>query len=99
MSGTPKPERYVVYWPDYALRARIARRDGCAPEDVDPAHYEASRDFDRLADARAFLTSEAMAWDDSRSTRADVGGWIEERVSIVYDPRLGWDWAQERIET
>jgi hypothetical protein len=87
MSGTTKPARYVVYWPDYALRARIARRDGCAPEDVDPARYEVGRDFDRLADARAFLASEAM------------GGWIEERVSIVYDPRLGWDWAQERIET
>jgi hypothetical protein len=99
MSGTTKPEHYVVYWPDYARRARIARRDGCAPEDIDPARYEASRDFNRLADARAFLASEAMAWDGSTSTRADVGGWIEERVRIVDDPHLGWDWAQERIET
>jgi hypothetical protein len=98
MSGTTKPARYVVYWPDYALRARIARRNGCAPEDFDPARYEASKDFDRLGDARTFLASPAVAWDGSTSTIADVGGWIDERVSIVYDPRLGWDWAQERIE-
>jgi hypothetical protein len=98
MSGTTKPERYVVYWPDYALRARIARRDGCAPEDIDPADYEASRDFDRLEDARAFLASPAVAWDGSTSTIADVGGWIEERVNLRPDEWSVWDWDQDWIE-
>jgi hypothetical protein len=98
MSGTTKPERYVVYWPDYALRARIAKREACAPEDVDPAHYEAWEDFDDLAAARAFLASPVAGWDGTQTTVEATGGWIEERVSIVYDPRLGWDWAQERIE-
>jgi hypothetical protein len=37
----------VVYWPDHARRARIARRDGCAPADVHPARYEVGRDFGR----------------------------------------------------
>jgi hypothetical protein len=98
MSGTPKPERYVVYWPDYALRARIARRDGCAPEDVDPPDYEASRDFYRLEDARAFLASPVAAWDSTPSTIGDVGGWIEERVNLRPDEWSVWDWDQERIE-
>jgi hypothetical protein len=97
MSGTTKPERYVVYWPDYDLQARIARREGCAPEDVDPARYEAFKDFDHLEAASAFLTSPAAAWDGEQSTVAAVGGWIEERVNLR-SAGIGWNWDQKRIE-
>ena len=93
-----KPEPYVVYWPDHALLLRLAKRRGCETNDIDPSDYWTFDDFNTLAQARAFLSSAATAWDGKLTTVAEVGGWIEKRVNIRRDKWAGWDWEQERVD-
>ena len=87
----PKPERYVVYWYDWEKGDRIAKQNGCLPEDVDPADIEEMADFKTLKAARKF-----------RDKKLSDGAYIEERVNIhtrQYDwGIIKWEWDQEVID-
>lgn len=91
------PEPYLVRYFDADLETAEIIRCGCAPEDIDPAHAEATQDAMTLREARRIRKN---------LERTGQGGAVRiyRRLDIRDDTPAElptgtyWDWDEELVE-